>query len=165
MFGNGTFVGVGDSGRRAVSTDGRKWTDAPGVKAVDTLVDVAFGKGVFVGVGLHGLRMTSADGLKWSDRQVGEEGEHINSILWTGDRFVAVGLGATYFSSDGFRWKREKNSEAPLSAAFGAGVFVGAHWKGRILHSTDAVSWKQVHKALHHVEALGYGTWADRPRD
>jgi hypothetical protein len=157
-FGNGKFVGVGDSGRRAVSTDGRKWTDAPGVKAVDTLVDIVFGNGDFVGVGLHGLRMTSEDGLKWTDRQVGEEGEHLNSILWTGDRFVAVGLGATYFSADGRKWKREKNTDAPLTAAYGGSVFLGAHWKGRILRSDDAVKWKQVHKAEHHVEALAFGS-------
>jgi hypothetical protein len=159
-FGNGKFVGVGDSGRRAVSADGRTWIDTPGVKAVDTLVDVAFGKGVFVGVGLHGLRMTSADGLKWSDRQVGEEGEHLNSVLWARDRFVAVGLGATWFSADGRKWERQKNTNAPLTAAYGAGVFLGARWKGRILRSADAVSWKQVHKAEHHVEAVAYGTWA-----
>ena len=158
-FGNGTFVGVGDSGRRAVSTDGRKWTDAAGVKAIDTLVDVAFGKDVFVGVGLHGLRMSSPDGLKWADRQVGEEGEHLNSILWTGEGFVAVGLGATWFSTDGRKWQRRKNHDAPLTATCGGGVFLGAHWKGRILRSEDAVTWKQVHKARHHVEALAHGTW------
>jgi hypothetical protein len=158
-FGNGRFVGVGDSGRRAVSLDGRKWTDMPDVKAVDTLVDIAYGNGVFVGVGLHGLRMTSEDGLKWTDRQAGEEGEHLNSILWTGDRFVAVGLGGTYFSVNGRKWERKKNINAPLTATFGGGVFLGAHWKGRILRSVDAIGWKQVHKAEHHIEALAYGTF------
>jgi hypothetical protein len=156
-LGNGRFVGVGDSGRRAVSTNGRKWDDAAGVRALDTLVDVAFGKGVFVGVGLHGLRMTSEDGLRWTDRQVGEEGEHLNSILWTGESFVAVGLGATWLSADGRKWRRHANRDAPLTAAHGGGIFVGAHWKGRILRSTDAITWKQVHKSEHHVEALAHG--------
>ena len=40
----GLFVAVGDRGRRAASTDGLHWNDAPDVKAIDTLIDVAFGK-------------------------------------------------------------------------------------------------------------------------
>ena len=75
---------------------------------------------------------------------------------------MAVGLGATYFSADGRKWKREKNVDAPLTATYGDGVFLGAHWKGRILRSVDAVAWKQVHKAEHHVEALAYGAWPTR---
>jgi hypothetical protein len=59
-WGNDRFVGVGDRGRRAASKDGFEWTDAPNVKAVDTLIDVAFGRDLFVGVGLHGLRMSTA---------------------------------------------------------------------------------------------------------
>jgi hypothetical protein len=156
-FGKGLYVGVGDRGRRAVSADGRLWKDAPDVKAIDTLIDVAFGNGMFVGVGLHGLRLTSADGLKWTNRQVGEEGEHINSIVWTGDRFVAVGQGATFTSGDGLNWKRTKNTNAPLIATFGKGLYLGASWKGRILRSADAVDWKQVYKAEHHIEAIAYG--------
>lgn len=156
-FGNGTFVGVGDRGRRSVSPDGKEWKDVPDVKALDALVDVAFGNGLFVGVGLHGLRMTSNDGLKWSARISGEEGEHLNSVVWAGDRFVAVGAGATYLSPDGVQWKRAPNADAPLTVAFGKGRFVGASWKGRLLASPDGVKWEQVHKCEHHVEALAFG--------
>ena len=156
-FGDGRFVGVGDRGRRATSADGVAWVDAPDVKAIDTLVDVAFGGGVFVGVGLHGLRMSTRDGLGWTPRQVGEEGEHLNSVVWTGDRFAAVGSGATCESPDGERWSRKPNREAPLIAAYGGGVFVGAHWKGRLFRSSDAIEWHQVHKSDHHVEAIAFG--------
>jgi hypothetical protein len=156
-WGKGLFVGVGDRGRRAASKDGKEWTDTPNVKALDTLVDVAFGAGKFVGVGLHGLRMATEDGVAWPHRFPGEEGEHLNSILWAGDRFVAVGLGATYFSPDGLEWTRKENKDAPLTAVWGAGVFVGTNWRGRILRSTDAIEWKQVYKAEHHLEAVAYG--------
>ncbi len=156
-FGDGRFVGVGDRGRRATSTDGREWVDAPEVKAIDTLVDIAFGGGVFVGVGLHGLRMSTRDGLAWGHRQVGEEGEHLNSVVWTGDRFVAVGAGATYDSPDGEHWSRKPNHDAPLTVAYGAGVFVGSHWKGKILRSENGVEWRAVHKSEHHVEAITFG--------
>lgn len=155
--GAGLLVGVGDRGRRAVSKDGRSWTDAAGVKAIDTLVDVAFGDGVFVGVGLHGLRATTRDGLAWSAPQRGEEGEHLNSVLWTGDRFVAIGQGATWSSRDGERWERTPNVDAPETATFGDGVFVGVAWRGRILRSTDGVRWQQTCKADRHIEAVGFG--------
>ncbi len=156
-WGKGMFVGVGDRGRRAMSKDGKEWTDVPSPKAVDTLVDVAFGAGRFVGVGLHGLRSVTEDGLAWPHRFPGEEGEHINSVVWTGDRFVAVGQGGTYFSPDGLEWTRKENKDAPLNATFGAGVFVGTHWKGRILMSKDAVEWREVYKAEHHLEAVTFG--------
>ena len=156
-FGSGMYVGVGDRGRRAVSPDGRAWKDLPNVKAIDTLVDVAFGNGVFVGVGLNGLRQRTVDGQTWTDRQLGEEGEHLNSILWTGERFVAVGFGVTFTSPDGRKWSRLPNHNAPLTAAYGNGVFVGSQWKGRLLFSTDAVTWKEVKKCDYHVEALGFG--------
>ena len=156
-WGNGRFVGVGDRGRRSASKDGKDWQDAPTKKAIDTLVDVAFGAGKFVGVGLHGLRSVTEDGLQWPHRFAGEEGEHINSVVWTGERFVAVGQGGTYFSPDGLEWTRKDNKDAPLVATFGAGVFVGTHWKGRILASTDAIEWKQVFKAEYHLEAIAFG--------
>lgn len=158
-FGAGRVVGVGDRGRRAVSTDGVEWKDLPDAKAVDTLVDVAFGNGVFVGVGLHGLRMWTEDGLTWKGRQVGEEGEHLNSIVWAGDDFVAVGMGATYRSADGRTWRRFPNHNAPLTAAYGEGVFVGASWKGRLSRSSDAVEWKEVFRCEHHIEAVAFGKW------
>ncbi len=155
-YGSGLFVGVGDYGRRAASKDCVTWTDSPEARAIDTLVDVAFGNGVFVGVGLNSLRMRSTDGVVWTDRLVGEEGEHLNSIVWTGERFVAVGPEVTYFSPDGLRWERRAVRNGPLFMAYGNGLFVGSQWKGKLLASRDAVEWKQVHQAEHHLECLCY---------
>jgi hypothetical protein len=157
-WGGGRFVAVGDRGRRAASKDGKEWTDAPETRALDTLVDVAFGNGVFVGVGLHGLRMRTEDGLKWTARQTGEEGEHLNSVLFAAGRFVAVGAGATYTSTDGEKWERLTNENAPQVATHGAGVFVGAAWKGRLFASTDGVRWAETHKADRHVLAVAFGS-------
>lgn len=156
-FGNGKFVAVGDRGRRAVSAEGIVWKDTPNVRAADTLVDVSFGGGLFVGVGLHGLRMVSIDGLKWTDRQTGEEGEHLNAVVWAGDRFVAVGQGATYVSPDGKSWRRLPNKDAPTSVAYGACKFVGATWKGRLLVSEGGVTWREVHRCDHQIEAVAFG--------
>ena len=153
-YGNNLHVAVGDRGRRAASDDGKVWREAPEAKAIDTLVDVAFGNGVFVGVGLHGLRMASKDGLAWTDRQTGEEGEHINSVVFAKNRFVAVGAGATYFSTEGKTWERKANKDAPQLTTFGNDLFVGAAWKGRVLVSSDAVTWKETFKSPQHIEGL-----------
>ncbi len=157
-WGAGRWVGVGDRGRRATSKNGKEWTDAPETKALDTLVDVAFGNNVFVGVGLHGLRTSTTDGLKWTARQTGEEGEHLNSVVFANGKFVAVGVGATYTSADGEKWERVVNEDAPQFAAHGAGVFVGAAWKGKLFSSKDGVLWKETHKAEKHVLAVAVGT-------
>lgn len=157
-LGEKTLVGVGDFGRLSVSQDGLEWTNSPECKATNTLVDVAYGNGFFVGGGLHGLRMRSADGLAWTDRQVGEEGEHINTMVWDGKQFVGVGQGATYLSPDGLKWERVPNQSAPTAAAFGGGVYVGSLYSGRLLHSTDGIRWEQVHTEPQHIMALAHGT-------
>ena len=164
VFGNNLWVGVGDRGRRSASTDGKEWKDATQAKAIDTLVDVAFGNGVFVGVGLHGLRMASKDGLNWFSQQRGEEGIHLNSIVWTGTQFVAAGMGATsgapgitYFSPDGYAWKTQANDDAPQTMCYGKDLYVGINWRGRILTSSDALKWKEVYKSEHNFEAIAFG--------
>lgn len=157
-FGNGVIVGVGDRGRRSVSKDGgTTWTDAPDTKPIDTLVDVAYGAGKFVGVGLHSLRMTSTDGLSWSAPVRGAEGEHLNNILWTGDRFVAIGQTVAFFSPDGEKWERKETVNGPLTSTYGNGVFAGSQWRGRLLSSKDAITWTEVYKGDEHFEAIGFG--------
>jgi hypothetical protein len=156
-FGEKTLVGVGDFGRLSVSQDGLEWTNSPECKATNTLIDVAYGNGFFVGGGMHGLRMRSVDGLTWTDRQVGEEGEHINTMVWNGKQFVGIGQGATYLSPDGLKWERVPNQSAPTAAAFGGGAYVGALYSGRLLHSTDGIRWEQVHAEPQHIIALAHG--------
>ncbi len=101
--------------------------------------------------------MSSDDGLVWSEPQRGEEGEHLNTIIWTGAQFAAIGFGATYFSPDGVAWQKQANQNAPLTVAFGEGIYVGTQWKGRLLSSKDAIVWKDVHKTEQHVEAVCFG--------
>ena len=46
---------------------------------------------------------------------------------------------------------------APQIAVHGAGVFVGAAWKGRLFASADGAKWKESHKAERHVLAVAFG--------
>jgi photosystem II stability/assembly factor-like uncharacterized protein len=156
--GKDRLVLVGDYGARLVQqADANKFEAVPKAQARDTLIDIAFGNGVFVGGGLHALRLRSSDGLDWTDRAVGEEGEHINSMIFDGKQFVGIGQGATYFSPDGIKWARTPNVNAPTAAAFGAGVYVGSLWPGQLLRSTDAIRWEKIQELSHHVLALTYG--------
>jgi hypothetical protein len=156
-MGNGMILGVGDYGRRSVTTDGLTWEDTPDAKPVDTCIDVAFGNDVFAAGGLHGMCMSSRDGLAWEHRQVGEEGEHINAMLWNGKQFVGVGLGATYTSHDGTNWQRHPNTNAPTRAVFGNGIFVGSLYRGRLLVSADAITWEETTRVTPNMESLVFG--------
>lgn len=83
-------------------------------------------------------------------------------MIWTGERFVAVGQGATYISADGLKWERIPNTNAPLIAVYGQNQYIGSNWRGRILQSTDAITWKDTFQAEHHIEAIAFGH-ADTP--
>ena len=156
--GNDRVVIIGDYGARLMRKTGAALFDiAPSAVAKNTLIDVAFGNGFFVGGGMHGLCMRSEDGLAWTDRTTGEEGEHINAMVWDGQQFVGVGQGATYLSKDGKAWRREPNENAPTNATFGNGVFVGTLWPGKLMRSTDGIRWKQVREFPFHVLAMSYG--------
>jgi len=127
-------LGNGSSSAWATAAAARRrsrklWIDSPEVKAVDTLVDVTYGAGKFVGVACTACAWRPRTGSS-GRTALRREGEHINSVLWTGDRFVAVGQGATYFSPDGLDWTRKENKDAPLIAVYGAGVFVGTSGRG-----------------------------------
>lgn len=156
--GDGRLVGVGAFGRTAVTTDGLEWKNGSDMKSVNTMIDVTYGNGIFVGGGMHGLRMRSTDGLVWTERVVGEEGEHINAMIWDGRQFVGIGLGATYLSPDGVKWERVPNVLAPTAAAFGGGTYIGSLWPGRMLLSRDGIHWEEVAKLPQHCLALAVGT-------
>lgn len=157
--GKGLLVAVGDYGARLVraKSESKTWEAVAEAKARDTLIDVAFGNGVFVGGGLHGLRMRSEDGLTWTDRVTGEEGEHINAMIFDGQKFVGIGQGGTYQSRDGKVWERFPNHNAPTVAVLGGGIYLGALWPGHVLISTDAINWNPSHQFAQHVLSLNFG--------
>ncbi len=87
----------------------------------------------------------------------GNEGEHLNAVVWAKDRFVAVGAGVTYTSADGLKWGASANANAPVAVAYGGGGFVGVRWKGRLLWSADGIRWEETHRADRHLEAVAAG--------
>ena len=86
------FVAVGESGAIFTSTDGSSWTEQLWYTDDDArpaLNAVAASEDAMVVVGLEGGGLVSEDGgLNWSSANtIG----NLHSIVWTGNRFVAVG--------------------------------------------------------------------------
>ena len=137
VFGNATFVAVGDAGVRT-STGGR-WaslTNSPALRSV------AFGKGIFVGIGVAGDIKWSADGLSWTNQPSGTAAP-LSRVVFINNRFVALGDSATILSSpDGIEWHLlQSNYAAPFGGiAFGKGVFVASGWSS-MKTSSNGLAW------------------------
>jgi len=160
-YGNDRFLAIGKTGKLGTSSDGESW-DFRDIKKLkiepltDTFIEVCHGNGLFVGTGLHGLRRCSEDGTTWSEPEFGKEGEHLNTMIWTGSQFVGVGPGGTYFSPDGRTWQRQSNRNAPLFIAYGNGVYAGVRYRGEVLVSQDAIEWEVVGKLEEDLRAIDF---------
>lgn len=122
---------VGEYGRVLISADGGEtWKELQSpVKA--NLTAVAFGRdGAAVAVGLNGTAIFSADaGRTWSEVKTGSE-EHLYDVVWTGQKYLAVGdRGAVLLSADGRIWSRVES---------GLGVAANYLWFMQALPAGDA---------------------------
>lgn len=144
-FGNGVFVFIGNAGGNspttwvAVTKDGEKLEHI----AIDLPVvrDLTFADGKFVAVGPDGLRMSSTDGKKWE--QTKQDGADLNSVVWTGEQFLASGGKSPFASKDGVAWKAWPKAVPCHVMCVANGVFVGTSWPGQMWRSADGVEWKK----------------------
>ncbi|MNW39088.1 hypothetical protein D3C74_161730 [compost metagenome] len=67
-------------------------------KRGDTLSSVIYGNGEFMAVGAGGTILRSTDGKTWARVKSGSS-EYLNSIVWDGKRYIAVGNKGTYLTS------------------------------------------------------------------
>jgi hypothetical protein len=147
-FGNDRFVGIGATRRVVTSSDGLTWKDHPDERQTrPPFISLAFGNGVFVAGGMHGLRARSTDGETWENVVLGEVGEHLNEIVWTGREFVALGIEVTYKSPDGIEWTKFPSDVRASRGCTGAGLFICTNLRGtECYRSSDAVRWEAVPK-------------------
>jgi len=144
-YGNGRYVAVGYA-KLAISLDGNVWTfhQSPSSSA---LTGVAFGKGLFVAVGYWGpfsRLFTSEDGLAWKEQLVRGRGfRGVHSVIYAGNRFVAVGTEGTIVTSeDGINWSDPYDDQ--LAITVGQGMWLVARGKayyGSFLTSSDGSEW------------------------
>jgi hypothetical protein len=150
----GVFVGVGDGGRRASSTDGVDWAEIVGSGVIDTQAEtgqedilraVAVGDGVIVAVGGGGsdwngnaMIMRSTDGVTWQEDLIGGTNianRKLSAIGFVDGVFIAGGHQAHILRSDdgGLGWTRvygENHSSTTVYGVAGHGdlfVLVGIH--------------------------------------
>lgn len=111
---------------------------------------ITYGGVQFVAVGEFGTIVTSDDGVLWKFIQIDHE-ISFYSIIWGGDKFVAVGFNWTtqtavsIFSNDGKSWTISKIpiSLKLKSIAYGDNLFAAAGDDGTIITSNDGLNWKQ----------------------
>lgn len=141
-FANDVFVATGMNGVILTSTDGESWTpQTSGITAY--LSSVAYdGDGTWVAVGNTGTILTSPDLATWTPRSSGV-GTSLRAVVWTGTRFVVVGVsGEVLSSTNGVAWTRHtsvKSNFFGIGAGEGGIVVVGA--SGAMLGSGNGLAW------------------------
>jgi hypothetical protein len=108
---------------------------------VNPLYGVAYGGGRFVAVSSSGLVFTSTDGAQWN------QGTNLaapfnNSVIWDGQRFIAVGSNRIFTSDDGLAWTLRLSPVWSLNCVgHGLGRSVAVGNSGTVLSSPDGLSW------------------------
>ena len=157
---DGTMVAVGDSGRVAVSKDGRNWTrKESGTK--EQFKGIAFGAGHFVAVGYEGTVAVSPDGDAW---EVIPKPDTANfyDIAFGGGMFAVSGShGMVMSSPDARTWtaSRERFSDQTLkSIAWGNQGFLAVGLRGNYRYSKDGVKWGYGSMALNEdLNSVAFG--------
>jgi photosystem II stability/assembly factor-like uncharacterized protein len=94
------FIAVGSGSTMIASEDGVSWSP----RAIQTLTNDALSGIVSNGttivvIGSASGVYTSTDGIKWTRQYWDFWGGALNDIVWTGSRFVAVGMAGTILAS------------------------------------------------------------------
>ncbi len=141
-FGNGRFVGVGDSQSMVIDDNG----DVRIVLQSRSFLDVAYGNGTFVAVGYllgsQGGISTSTDGVSWITETV----PHLSAfhgVHFANGLFVAAGdFGRIVTSTDGKTWTSRVPDSTPLkTVTHGNGVWLAMGDNGVFRRSADGVTW------------------------
>lgn len=151
-----TVLAVGDSGFIARSTDsGASWATAT-TPTINGLLYASAARvdgvnpNVWLAVGFDGFDApvfrSADDGATWTQTAT-VSAVDFRDVLWTGSRWVAVGMddfgfeGLVYTSADGVSWSASTlpANTAPLQtvASDGAGIILAAGEAGELIRSTD----------------------------
>jgi hypothetical protein len=119
-----------------------KWNKNVNI-GIDCFYDIAQSStGILAAVGEDGVIKTSADGIAWTGRKSGTT-EKIKSVIWSNDRFVAVGEGIILTSYDGEEW-HGVSSVSLNSIVFADNRYIAVGKFGAVRISDDGYNWKSV---------------------
>jgi len=133
------FVGVCSAGV-VTTSDGINWiTNAI---SSNSLSGVNYANGQYFAVGNNGSIYSSADGQNWSDCSINSSGTLYATAFGNGTYLTAGTVVAS--SLDGLTWAlASTNPPAVVSKlVFGDGLFVGASYSGKILCSSNGITWQ-----------------------
>jgi len=105
---DGGFLAVGEDGFMMSSPDGSVWTQL-GAKSFDLpssweINELVTDGSTVVGVGEGSLIITGKHGTEWVRRSPPVSWGELNSVIWAGSAFWAVGSPGVLRSSDGVLW-------------------------------------------------------------
>lgn len=139
------FIVVGGDGLGASSPDGLDWTDFDtGVD--DDLRAIARGATRYVAVGGDGTIVSSADLMDWRVETSGSAAR-LESVIWTGERFVVGGQDVLLSSEDGVTWTPRMSpigGDHQTLVTNGSVHLIGPDGDGEAGYSTDGITWQSV---------------------
>ena len=152
-YGGGKYVALAPY-FAAVSETGVDWqmvetslTDQPNA--------VAYGDGRFIAVCENGAIYKSEDGLTWAPIQTQNQ-VPLADVVFHGGKWVAVGIGAILFSSDGDHWSEVHSGANLYAVTCGNGRFLTVgDWT--MLYSDDGQSWTAQDMGLETFDRCVYG--------
>lgn len=163
IYANSLFVAIGATGVIYTSSDGVTWASRTS-KVSGQLNDVIWNGSLFCAVGAAGIITTSTDGITWVARTPGDLTAALNSISWSGARFVVTNTtnGVAWTSTDGITWSRTSTvyQGTSLYSCYLGGKFL-AIGSGFVQTSTDGMKWtncdhvQYVPTAINKIYKLG----------
>lgn len=82
-------------------------------------------------------------GVKWRQIPEGADLPYLESVIWNGERFMAVGEWS-FQSTDGETWTRSSNGGGFVAVAWNGARFVAVGGGGKVAHSVDGDRWTRV---------------------
>ena len=157
-FGGDVFVAVASGGQIMTSTDGLTWTSRTPTDGGEAWTDIAYGNGTFVAIAPNGYaRYSTNGGTTWTRSSLQAIFTSISALAFGNGIFVAVGISASYTSSDGITWAQSDNIATKTGGyhygglAYGADKWIALPSDNRLsssaqgsLYSTDGLTWTAV---------------------
>lgn len=141
-YGSGQFIGVTYSGW-VRSADGAAWQNQRWGDGLFTIRRIAFGAGRFVAAGESSV-FVSGNGAEWSEHLTRYRKDPWD-VVYTGDRFVVLGVDAVLTSPEGETWQAAALPKfSPKALAVGAGRMVAVGTESHIFFSSDGTAWQDV---------------------
>jgi hypothetical protein len=133
-YAGGTWMAMGDGGRLSTTTDGTTYSELSSI----ALAGATWGEGFFTGVVGDAIEASSDGGSSWTMSTTAPGS--LDSVIYAGGQYVAIGSGNALTSSDGNHWTTHAATGLGGSVAYGNGVYAACSGSS-CWYSADGVTW------------------------